>query len=118
MTAAPLPGRFPASAGPRRSHGRLARFAVVCSAVAGAALATSVALFGIFYATGVDAEDNWLAGILTLGLAVGVLGSLMAFLLAFVGRIWVEKWAWRWLPFCVFPAIMTFLVLGEAFLWE
>jgi len=48
----------------------------------------------------------------------GLLASLAAFALAVVAQVKHERWALLWLPLSVFPALLAFLVLGEAFWWE
>ena len=46
------------------------------------------------------------------------LGSLAAFVLAIVARIRGERWLLLWMPLCAFPALVAFLVPGEAVGWE
>src|SRR3970282_1951542 len=48
----------------------------------------------------------------------GLLASLAAFALAVVAKVKHEQWALLWLPLSVFPALLAFLLLGEAFWWE
>jgi len=48
----------------------------------------------------------------------GDLGALAAFVLAIVAKIRHERWTLLWLPLGVLPAVIVFLVLGEAFWWE
>ena len=120
MTVAPVPGYVPAPTGHGHPHGRLARWAVRLSAVFGATVATLIAALVITYAVGVESavEDTllgWFLGIMAL---TGVLGSLAAFLAAIVAKVRHERWTLLWLPLCVFPALLAFLVLGEAFWWE
>ncbi len=120
MSVASVPGHVPASTG-QGPHGRLARWAVGLSAVCGLAVAMAIAIIAIAYAVGVESavEDNWFGFLLvTMVLAPGLLGSLLAFVLAIVARVRRERWTLLWLPLCVFPTVVLFLVLGEAFWWE
>lgn len=89
----------------------------VASAVAFIAALT---LYGIAYAVGgADATaDNWV-GLLVVALGlVGLVGSLVGFALAVFARIERERHRLLWLPLAVFPLILAFVVLGEAFWWE
>jgi cytochrome bd-type quinol oxidase subunit 2 len=120
ISIAPLPVHVRPSSG-RRGHGRLARWAVGLSAVCGLAIAASVVSIALAYAVGVEraVEDRWVGLLLvTVVLAPGVAGSLLAFVLAIVARARRERWAFLWLPLSVFPAVVLYLVLGEAFRWE
>jgi hypothetical protein len=38
--------------------------------------------------------------------------------MAIVAAVRRERWALLWVPLCVFPAIVLFISLGEAFWWE
>ncbi len=121
MTVAPLPGRSPISAGrPSRPHGRLAEWAVGSAAVFGVAFAVSIGTIAIAYAAGVESavEDNWLGALLVFVAFAGVVGSLAAFAMAIVARIRHERWKLLWLPLCLLPGLIAFVILGEAFLWE
>ncbi len=120
MIVAPVPGHAPTSVGPAHAHSRLARWAVGLAAAAAVAIATLFAMFAVAYAIGGSGatEDNWvgfLGAVLLLG---GLLASLAAFALAVVAKVKRERWALLWLPLSVFPALLAFLVLGEAFWWE
>jgi len=119
MTIAPVPGYVPAPTG-HGPHGRLARWAVRLSAVFGAAFAASVAAVGIAYAVGVETavEDTLLGRFLMIMAFSGLLGSLAAFLAAIFAKARHERWTLLWLPLWMFPALLAFLVLGEAFWWE
>jgi hypothetical protein len=90
------------------------------SALFGAAFAATVAAIAIAYAAGGEGaiEDNWLGVLLATVAAVGLTGSLAAFVLAIIAKVRHERWALLWLPLCLFPALLLFLVLGEAFWWE
>ncbi len=120
MTVAPVPGHVPAPTGHRHPHGRLAVWAVRLSAVFGAASVASIAAVVIAYAVGVEStvEDTLLGAFLAIIAFIGCLGSLAAFLAAFVAKVRHERWTLLWLPLCVFPALLAFLVLGEVFWWE
>lgn len=120
MTIAPVPGDVSASVGHGDPHGRLARWAVRLSVVFGAAATASIATVVIAYAVGVESavEDTlfgWFLGRMAL---TGFVGSVAAFLAAIVAKFRHERWAVLWLPLCVFPALLAFLVLGEALWWE
>jgi hypothetical protein len=119
MVVAPVPQSFSAPAG-HGPHGRLARWAVRLSAVFGAAAATSIATLVIVYALGVESpvEDTSLGAFLAIVAFTGFLGSLGGFVAAVIAKARRERWALLWLPLCVFPALLAFLVLGEAFWWE
>jgi uncharacterized membrane protein len=116
MTVAPVP----ALGGSGKPHGRLARWAVQLSAVSGVAFVAAVAVVVIAYAIGEEGavEDTTLGVVLFLIPAAAVLGSLAAFVMAIVAAVKRERWALLWLPLSVLPAIIVFVSLGEAFLWE
>jgi drug/metabolite transporter (DMT)-like permease len=79
------------------------------------AFALAVALVALL---GERAEDNALAWSL-LGLMVaGLVSSLTAFVTAIIGRIRRRRTRRDWIPLAIFPAIVAFIVLGEAFWWE
>lgn len=120
MTVAPVPGHVPAPTGHHHPDGRLAVWAVRLSAVFGAASVASIAVVVIAYALGVESsvEDTLLGAFLVFMALTGLLGSLAAFVAAIVAKIRHERWTPLWLPLSVFPALLAFLVLGEAFWWE
>lgn len=120
MTVTPVPGHVSTPAGHGRPPGRLARWAVGLSAVFGAAFAASAATIAIAYAVGGEGaiEDNWLGIALATMASVGLSGSLAGFVLAIIAAVRRQRWALLWLPLCVFPACLLFLLLGEAFWWE
>lgn len=119
MTVAPLPGRAPASRG-HRPHHRGAEWAVRLAGACGLAFVVSVATVAIAYATGTEdaVEDTWFGATLAAVAFVGLFGSLAAFVLAIIARAKREEWSLLWLPLVLFPALILFVVLGEAFWWE
>lgn len=120
MTVAHVPDYPPTPAGRGRPHGRLARWAVRLSAVFGTAAVASIAAVAFAYAVGAESavEDTWLGWLLAHLALTGFVGSLAAFLAAVVATVRHERWVLLWLPLCVFPALLAFLVLGEALWWE
>jgi hypothetical protein len=86
----------------------------------GAAAVASIAVVVTVYALGVEStvEDTWLGWFLGRVALAGFVGTLAAFLAAVVAKVRHERWALLWLPLCVFPALLAFLILGEAFWWE
>ena len=120
MTAAPVPGRVPVPTGHGHPPGSLARWAVRLSGGFGAAFVASAAAVGIAYAVGVESavEDTMLGWFLVIVAFTGFFGSLAAFAAAIVAKVRHEQSTLLWLPLCVFPALLAFLVLGEAFWWE
>ena len=101
-------------------HSRLTRWAVGLAAAVAVAIAASFATFAVAYAIGgSDAtEDNWIGLLLMVSLLGGLLASFAAFALAVVAEVKHERWALLWFPLSVFPALLAFLVLGEALWWE
>jgi len=120
MAVAPVPGHAPISVGPAHAHSRLARWAVGLAGAVVVAIAASFAIFAVAYAIGGSGatEDNWVGFLGMVSLLGGLLASLAAFALAVVAKVKHERWALLWLPLSVFPALLAFLLLGEAFWWE
>lgn len=120
MTVAHVPGHTPISVGPAPAHSRLVRWAVGLEAAVAVAIATSLVTFALAYAIGGSGatEDNWVGLLVAVLLLGGLLASFAAFALAVVAKVKHERWALLWLPLSVFPALLAFLVLGEAFWWE
>ncbi len=87
MTAKPVPGGAPISAGPGHAHTQLARRAVGLAEVAAVVVAVSYAIVGVAFAVGgTDAiSDNW----------VGMLGAVA--LLGGLWRLWSPS-GWRSSP--------------------
>jgi hypothetical protein len=98
----------------------IARWAVGRAGAVVVAFAVTFAMFAVALATGgSDAiEDNWVGFLGIVSLYGGFLASLAAFALAVVARFKHERWALLWLPLSLFPALLAFLLLGEAFWWE
>ena len=120
MAVAPVPGHAPISVGPARAHSRLARWAVGLAGAVVVAIAATFAIFAVAYAIGGSSaiEDNWVGFLGMVSLFGGLLASLAAFALAVVAKVKRERWTLLWLPLSVFPALLAFLLLGEAFWWE
>jgi hypothetical protein len=120
MTVAPVPGHAPHSGGPTPAHSRLIRWAVGLAAAVAVAIASSFVIFALAYAVGGSGatEDNWVGFLVAVLLLGGLLASLAAFALAVVAKVKHERWALLWLPLSLFPALLAFLVLGEALWWE
>ncbi len=120
MTVAHVPGHSPISVGPAPAHGRPSRWAVRLAAAAAVAIATSLLTFAVAYAVGGSGatEDNWVGYLVEDVLLGGLLASFVAFALAVVAKAKHDRWALLWLPLSVFPALLAFLALGEAFWWE
>lgn len=120
MTVASVPGHVPASRGSRNAHSRLARWGVVLAACVVVAIATSFAILAVAYAIGGSGatEDNWVGYLAGLSLLSGLPTSFAALTLALVAKVKHERWPLLWFPLSLFPALVAFLMLGEAFLWE
>ena len=110
----------PITMGPAHAHSGLARWAVGLAGAVVVAFAVTFAMFAVALAIGgSDAiEDNWVGFLGMVSLYGGSLASLAAFALAVVARVKHERWAPLWLPLSLFPALLAFLLLGEAFWWE
>jgi hypothetical protein len=116
MTVHPVPGAHLAT---RPSH-PLSVIAFVTAAVVAGVVVIAVAVFAIAFAIGgQDAtSDNWVGALAVVGVVGGLLTSLGAFLIAAVAWLSHERSRLLWLPVLLFPALLAFLVLGEAFWWE
>jgi hypothetical protein len=117
MTVQPIHGAHDAPAPTAHPFSVLAFGTAVLSA---AAALVAVAVFAIAYAVGgADAtSDNWVGVIAVFGLFGGLLSSVGAFALALFARVRHERTRLLWLPLALFPALLAFVVLGEAFWWE
>jgi hypothetical protein len=114
MTVAPTPERTPARRANGGRHGSLGRWAVALSAVSGIA----VAVIAVGLAVGGDSfmDDNlWFSG---TAVAVGFTAAAAACVAGIVAIAKGERRRLLWVPICVFPALVVFLLLGEAFWWE
>jgi hypothetical protein len=120
MTVSFDPAHAPAPTGEGNPHDGFAGWAVRLSAVSGAVFGASVAAVAIAYAAGAESavEDTLLGWVLGITASTGFLGSLAGFVAAIVAKIRRERWTLLWLPLSVFPAMLAFLVFGEAFWWE
>lgn len=120
MTAHPVSGRASVPAGRDRARTRLARWGVGIAAAVAVAILVSATIFAVAYAVGGPGatEDNWVGFLAAVSLLSGLAASLAAFALALAARIKHEQWALLWLPLLLFPALLTFLVLGELLWWE
>ena len=72
--------------------------------------------FGTLFAAAIAAAAT--GGFGGMVAAIAFLGSVAAFVLAIVAKVQHEHSVWLWLPLGLFPAMIVFVVLGEAFLWE
>ena len=120
MTVGPISGQTPISAGPAHMHTGVARWAVWLAEAAAAGTAIAFASYGVAYVVGGSSavEDNWVAILVATSFFGGLLASAVAFMLAVTVKVKHERWTLLWLPLSVFPALLAFLVLGEAFWWE
>ena len=120
MTVNPIPGQTPISAGPAHLHTRVARWAVGLAEAAAAVTAVAFAVYAVAYVVGGSEAigDNWVAILVTASFFTGFLASAIAFMLAIAVKFKHERWTLLWVPLSVFPALLAFLVLGEAFWWE
>jgi heme/copper-type cytochrome/quinol oxidase subunit 4 len=118
MTVAPTPGHVSRDR-PGRSHGPLAKRAVRFASVCGVAFVASLGTIVTLHAVGAESavEDTILGASLLIVALAGLLGSLAAFVMAIDARRH-ERWTLLWLPLLLFPAIIAFVVLGEALWWE
>jgi hypothetical protein len=103
---------------PDPSDGLLAGWAFRLAVAAPLSIGTALALFGIATAIGgPDATaDNWVGILVGAGLIAAFLTSLAAFTLAIAAKVNHQRVLW--LPIAAFPAVLAFLLLGEAFWWE
>lgn len=120
MTGDPISGRTRVWAGAAHASSRLARLAVGLAAAVAVLIVFSSAILTVAYASGgSDAiSDNWVGFLGAVALLGGLFASFVAFVLAIAARVKHEQWRWLWLPLLVFPALLAFVVLGEALWWE
>lgn len=110
---------IPDGAGRRAGRSRLALAAEFIAALVAATLVAAFAIFAVAYLIGGWAaiDDTWVGLIAAIALIGGLLLSLIGCVLA-VLAIRRERRASLWLPLLLFPAIVTFLLIGELFWWE
>lgn len=101
-------------------HTRVARWAVGLAEAAAVVLVVGFGVLGVAYVVGGSSavEDNWVGALAAASLYGGLVTSLTGFTLAVAARVKREGWSLLWLPLSLFPALVAFLVLGEAFWWE
>ena len=82
--------------------------------------AIAFAVYGVAFVVGGSSavEDNWVAILVLVLFFGGFLASVIAFVLAVAVKVKHEQWRLLWLPLSVFPVLLAFVVLGEAFWWE
>ena len=114
MTVAPTPERTPAGGANGGRRGALGRWAVALSAVFGIAVAVIAVGLGIGGDSFMD-DNLWFS---VTAVVVGVAAAIAACVAAIVAFARGERRRWLWVPICAFPALLVFLVLGEAFWWE
>ena len=102
------------------SQGRAAHLAVTLAILSAMALASATATFAAAYAVGGAraTEDNWVGYLVATLAAVGLFGSLVAFVSAIIAKASHHQERPHWLPFILFPTFLLFIVLGEVFWWE
>ncbi len=105
---------------PESQHSAVARWAV--GLAAGAAIAMGVAMGAVaivMASNSPEALDDNLAGMLVAWVLLGGLAtSVVGMSMAVIASVRHERWHWLWLPLSLAPAVVAFLVLGEAFWWE
>jgi uncharacterized membrane protein HdeD (DUF308 family) len=82
--------------------------------------AIAVVVYGVALVVGGSSavEDNWVASLVLVLFFGGLFASVIAFALAFAMKVKHGQWQLLWLPLSVFPMLLAFVVLGEAFWWE
>ena len=63
-------------------------------------------------------SDNWVGMFVAIAMLGGFIVALVAFVLAITVKIKGGEWVRLRLPLFLFPALFTFLLLGEFFWWE
>jgi hypothetical protein len=118
MTVHPVGGGTHLSSA--HGQGGLAKLALGLALVVAGAVLVAAAIFAVAYAVGgADAtEDNWVGFVAVVGLVGGLLASLVTFAVALGAWFRHERSRLLWLPLLLFPALLAFIVLGEAFWWE
>lgn len=120
MMIGPISEQTPVPSGSAHVHTPWARWSVRLAEAAAVLVALAFALFGVAYVVGGSeaTEDNWVGWVTVATFFGGFLTSVMAFVLAATATVKHERWTLLWLPLTVCPALLAFLVLGEAFWWE
>lgn len=120
MTVGPISGQTPISAGSGHLHTRVARWAVWVAEAAAAMTVIAFATYGAAYAVGGSGatEDNWVGVLVVTTFFAGLLASALAFAMAVAVKVRRQRWTLLWLPLSVFPTLLAFVILGEAFWWE
>jgi hypothetical protein len=92
---------------------RLAGLALVVLALGGVLFA------GAWAIGGEDAvSDNWVGMTVAVALFTGLIGTLVAFLMALYEGWRSRTWPGLWLPLTAFPAVVLVVALLEAFVFE
>jgi hypothetical protein len=120
MTVNPVHGGTHLARTHGHGHHPMSVLAFVLATLVSVVVVVAGAVFSIAYAVGgSDAtSDNWVGVLAAVGLLGGVLTSLGAFVVALVAWLGHERTRLLWLPLLLFPALLAFVVLGEAFWWE
>lgn len=117
MTVHPVRGAQP---GARHAAHPLSVVAFVLAASVAAIVLVAIVVFSVAFAVGGEdaTADNWVGALAVVALVGGLLTSLGAFAVAVAAWLARERTRLLWLPALLFPALLAFLVLGEAFWWE
>lgn len=114
--------RSPSSMNARPVEGgsTLAHGAVMVAAAVAAVMLASFVIFGIAYLVGGSSaiDDTWVGLLVVIALLGGLLVSFVVFVIALSVVIRHERWRPLWLPLLLFPAVLSFLMVGELFWWE
>lgn len=106
--------------GSTRARHPLSILAFAIAACVAVVVAVAGAVFSIAFAVGgADAtSDNWVGVLAVIGLVGGLMTSFGAFVIGGVAWFSHERTGLLWLPLVLFPGLLAFVVLGEAFWWE
>lgn len=102
------------------AHSQFALWAVGLSVFVAFLLMLSGVIFAVAYVRGGSpaVSDNWIGFLGAVALLGGLPVSLVTFVLAIMTKIRSEEWRWLWLPLLLFPALLTFVVVGDILWWE
>ena len=100
------------------NQSRLAQWAVGTASTAVGLLIAVLVFFGTVTVFGGHIGDNWVAIVGMIGIAVGLAGSVVAFLMALAARVKHDHWQGLRLPITLFPVLLILLAVGELFWWE